>query len=279
VASWELVPCLGQLRTELNRIAPNRDRTTDGTIGNAAHQTHVSDHNDDEVGKVPIRDADSKHEVHAIDLDADLRTPDLTMEMVVQRVLARCRSGKEKRLRYIIYNRRIWEASNGWRQRAYVGDSPHTEHVHFSASYETALEASTASWGLDGLEEGGMLVEEGDTGEEVKFWQFVLGDLGYGPTIGSADGSYGPKMAAAVNAHRKTLNQGPLTSISGYHGFALLRAMMDKRAGKPGTPGPAGAPGPQGSPGPKGDPGPPGELSGILTVTGGQLAVTTGANE
>lgn len=151
MASWELVPCLGQLRTELNRIAPNRDKTTDGTIGNAAHQLHVSDHNDDEVGKVPIRDADSKHEVHAIDLDTDLREPNLTMEMVVQHVVARCRSGAEKRLRYVIYNRRIWEASNGWKQRAYTGDSPHNEHAHFSASYETKLEASTVSWGLEDI--------------------------------------------------------------------------------------------------------------------------------
>jgi hypothetical protein len=149
MASWELVPCLGQLRAELNRIAPNRDKTTDGTIGNAAHQQHVSDHNDDEVGKVPIRDADSKHEVHAVDLDKDLREPGLTMEMVVQHVVARCRSGAEKRLRYVIYNRRIWSASNGWRQESYSGDNAHTEHAHFSASYVTAREADIRPWYLE----------------------------------------------------------------------------------------------------------------------------------
>ncbi len=151
MANWELVPCLEQLRTELNQIAPKRDKTTDGTIGNAAHQKSVSDHNDDEIGRVPIRDADSKHEVHAIDLDTDLREPNLTMEMVVQHTLSRCRTGKEKRLRYVIYNRRIWEASNGWKQRKYIGDSPHTEHAHFSASYETKLEASIASWHLEDI--------------------------------------------------------------------------------------------------------------------------------
>ncbi|MFC4072515.1 hypothetical protein [Actinoplanes subglobosus] len=151
MATWLLVPCLGQLRTELNRIAPNRDKSSDGTIGDSAHQGRVSDHNDDEVGRVPIRDADSKHEVHAIDLDTDLREPNLTMEMVVQHVVGRCRSGAEKRLRYVIYNRRIWEASNGWRQRSYSGDSPHTEHAHFSSSYETKLEASTASWHLEDI--------------------------------------------------------------------------------------------------------------------------------
>ncbi|MFC7535011.1 hypothetical protein [Actinoplanes sp. GCM10030250] len=151
MANWVLVPCLVQLRTELNRIAPGRDRTSDGTIGDAAHQSSVSDHNDDEVGRVPIHDADSKHEVHAFDADADLRTPNLTMEMVVQHILARCRSGAEVRLRYIIYNRRIWEASNSWKQRTYTGASPHTEHAHFSSSYVTAREANTASWHLEDI--------------------------------------------------------------------------------------------------------------------------------
>ncbi|MEU4694864.1 hypothetical protein [Actinoplanes sp. NPDC023714] len=151
MADWVLVPCLVRLRTELNEIAPGRDKTSDGTIGDRAHQASVSDHNDDEVGRVPIRDADAKHEVHAFDADDDLRTPNLTMEMVVQHILRRCRSGAEKRLRYIIYNRRIWEASNGWRQRSYSGASPHTEHAHFSASYETKHEASTASWHLEDI--------------------------------------------------------------------------------------------------------------------------------
>jgi hypothetical protein len=151
VAAWILVPCLDQLRTELNRLAPNRDKSSDGTIGDPAHQSRVSDHNDDEVGRVPIKDADGKHEVHALDLDVNLNEPNLTMEMVVQHVVGRCRSGAEKRLRYVIYNRRIWEKSNGWRQRAYDGDNPHTGHAHFSASYETELEASTASWRLEDI--------------------------------------------------------------------------------------------------------------------------------
>jgi hypothetical protein len=100
---------------------------------------------------VPIHDADHTNEVHAIDVDDDLRETGLSMEKVVQFLLARCRSGAEKRLRYIIYNRRIWEASNGWKQRKYTGASPHTEHAHFSASYDTGKEASTASWHLEDI--------------------------------------------------------------------------------------------------------------------------------
>jgi hypothetical protein len=151
VAGWILIACLKELFAEFDRIAPGRDHASDGSIGDTAHQNEVSDHNPDETGSVPIHDADHTNEVHAIDVDDDLRVPGLSMETVVQFLLGRCRSGAEKRLRYIIYNRRIWEASNGWKQGAYTGASPHTEHAHFSASYDTAKEASTASWHLEDI--------------------------------------------------------------------------------------------------------------------------------
>src|SRR3954466_5324251 len=151
MASWILIPCLKCLFAEFDRIAPSRDHASDGSIGNAAHEREVSDHNADEVGKVPIHDADHVNEVHAIDVDNNLNESDLTMEKVVQFLLGRCRSGAEKRLRYIIYNRRIWSANSGWSQKAYTGPSAHIEHAHFSASYESALEASTASWHLEDI--------------------------------------------------------------------------------------------------------------------------------
>jgi hypothetical protein len=151
LADWVLIPSLKSLFAAFDKIAPSRDHTSDGSIGDTAHQDEVSDHNPDETGNVPIYDADHINEVHAIDVDTELRESDLTMEKVVQFLLGRCRSGAEKRLRYMIYNRRIWEASNGWRERQYTGPSPHTEHAHFSGSYDTNLEASTASWHLEDI--------------------------------------------------------------------------------------------------------------------------------
>jgi hypothetical protein len=47
---------------------------------------------------------------------------------------------------YIIYNRRIWgsyRARKGW--RPYVGANPHTDHVHFSFSWEGARK-QTSYW-------------------------------------------------------------------------------------------------------------------------------------
>jgi hypothetical protein len=151
VTAWILIAAGKSLFAEFDQIAPGRGHASDGSIGDTAHQHEVSDHNPDETGSVPVHDADHINEVHAIDVDNDLREPGLDMEQVVQFLLGRCRSGAEKRLRYIIYNRRIWEADNGWRQRSYTGPSPHTEHAHFSLSYTTSLEASTASWHLEDI--------------------------------------------------------------------------------------------------------------------------------
>lgn len=157
MTSSMLIPALVQLKREFDQVFPGRGRAADGDIGDATHQKETSDHNDDEVGRVPIHDADHIHEVHALDVDNALDGAGpvdgdparmALMEAVVQHILARCRSGAERRLRYTIYDHRIWEASNSWRERPYDGASPHTEHAHFSGSYDTPLEASTASWHL-----------------------------------------------------------------------------------------------------------------------------------
>lgn len=146
-----LIPCLAQLRREIDHLAPDRDRRSDGWIGDPAHHKTISDHNPDETGRVPIRDADHVNEVHALDVDADLNEPGLTMTRVVNAIVGRCRDGAEKRLRYIIWNRMIWHVDNGWEPADYGGTNPHTGHAHFSASYDSVREASTASWRLEDI--------------------------------------------------------------------------------------------------------------------------------
>jgi hypothetical protein len=142
-----LIDCLDALREEFNTIAPDRDTSSDGWIGDAAHADRPSDHNPDETGATSYEDADSRDEVHAIDVDDTLRC-DVSMEDCVQVILARCRSGQERRLHYIIYERRIWEDDDDWREQYYSGSNPHDQHAHFSACYESDNESDTSSWGL-----------------------------------------------------------------------------------------------------------------------------------
>ncbi|MCM4079662.1 hypothetical protein [Paractinoplanes hotanensis] len=107
--TWIVVPCLLRLRDEFDDLAPHRDKREEGTIGDENHDS-TSDHTPDEQSRhLKHKDADNRNEVHALDIDADLRLPGLPgrgMETAVQFLLARCRSGAETRLRYIIFNRR-----------------------------------------------------------------------------------------------------------------------------------------------------------------------------
>jgi hypothetical protein len=152
VASWILVPCLVSLRNEFNELSPDRDKASDGSIGDTGHAASSSDHNPDETGNTPYEDADSTDEVHAIDVDDNLRKAGVSMQSRVDIIVTRHREGRDNRLQNVIYNRRIWSASWGWTARSYTGKNAHTEHAHFSARYTTAQENDTRPWGL--LEEG-----------------------------------------------------------------------------------------------------------------------------
>lgn len=168
-----LIPCLEKLFDEFDQIAPGRDHTTDGWIGDDSHSASVSDHNPDETGNVPTHDADSVNEVHAIDVDKDLRES-FTMENVVQFLISECRksSGTDRgRLKYIIYNRRIWKASNGWKQETYTGSNPHDKHAHYSAEYDTKYESDTSTWGLIERFGGGDVSEAEVTSALEKFFK------------------------------------------------------------------------------------------------------------
>ncbi|MFI5493582.1 hypothetical protein [Actinoplanes sp. NPDC051859] len=146
--AWILVAALRSLFSEFNKRAPRRRKASDGSIGNQAHAVEESDHNPDETGLTPTEDADSIDEVHAVDVDADLREPGWSMDRCVQIIVNRHRQGLDDRLEYVIWNRKIWARSWGWTARAYHGDNPHTGHAHFSARYTTAQENNTRPWGL-----------------------------------------------------------------------------------------------------------------------------------
>lgn len=151
MSAWSLVPCLVRLRADFDTLAPSRDHASDGSVADAAHSPS-SDHSPDEDSPaLRNRDADNRNEVHAVDVDADLRTDGVTMEQCVLHIVGRCRTGAEQRLQYVIFNRRIWSAAWGWTARPYTGANPHDQHAHFSARYETAWENDARTWHLEEL--------------------------------------------------------------------------------------------------------------------------------
>lgn len=134
---------LAALRSGFDRRFPSRDRTSDGWIGDAAHQQEVSGHNPDDTPNVRAEysDPDSTPEVRAIDVDRDLRDPSgLTLYDVITRILAT--PADLRRLRYIIHAPAsgplgadvptIWSRNNGWKPAKYTGSNPHDKHGHLS---------------------------------------------------------------------------------------------------------------------------------------------------
>ena len=120
-----------QLREQIDDAFPDRDRRSDGWIGDSSHQTRGSrsDHN-------PTREG----WVFAIDIDADLRHKGATPYQLADqlRLLAR----RDKRLKYIIFAGRIASRKTIWRWIKYRGIDPHYTHIHVSFTKKGKLDGS-----------------------------------------------------------------------------------------------------------------------------------------
>jgi hypothetical protein len=136
--SWRLAKSLIVLRSEIDAVAPNRSKASDGTIGDDAHQASDSDHNINDEGVVC-----------AIDFTHD---PGDGADM--HEFAEHIRKTKHRAVKYVIWNRRIWSKARdaeGW--RAYKGKNPHTKHMHVSAGvgddgHSTGPYDDTSSWGI-----------------------------------------------------------------------------------------------------------------------------------
>lgn len=139
MASWRLNGSLTRFRAAVDAAYPNRDRTTDGTIGDPAHQLTDSDHNPDPDGTVD-----------AWDMDRDL-LPTVAASLAAIEVLKRVFQAHPA-ARYWIHNDQIAHRRDGWVRRAYKPTDPdrnrHIKHVHWNTN--EATEDSTAPWIIPG---------------------------------------------------------------------------------------------------------------------------------
>lgn len=130
---WHLAPSLAACRDEANRIAPNRSKVSDGTIGDAAHSARTSDHN-----------PGARDRVHALDL-----THDPAGGFDAHTHAERLRAAQDRRVKYLISNGR-WAGpgapGGGWHWRPYLGSNPHMRHIHISIHSTVAAETDTRPW-------------------------------------------------------------------------------------------------------------------------------------
>lgn len=165
--AWHVAPSLVRLRNEINARWPNRDRTSDGSIGDAAHAASKSDHN-----------PNGRQSVNAIDIDKD----GIDALRVVNQAI------KHSATNYIIFNRNIWSRSRGFKPVAYNGNNPHTMHIHVSIRQVVDAEQSTQRWDITGGSDPGPapsyptypgLLRRGSQGAAVGNLQARLNARGY----------------------------------------------------------------------------------------------------
>jgi hypothetical protein len=141
---WVLTAGLQNLRAQINEWAPDRDHTSDGTIGDAAHQAETSGHNpDDTPGSRPAWDGDPDNlpEVRAFDCDIDFRNGATAQQLVDH---LRGLPGLSSVIRYMIYNRKMYHERDGFNPTPYSNSSsPHTEHIHFEGAWTQAADNNT----------------------------------------------------------------------------------------------------------------------------------------
>jgi hypothetical protein len=108
------------LRRQINSTFADRDKRSDGWIGDSRHSATKSDHNPSLPSGV----------VRAIDIDIDLGGPANNAHYLADQL--RLLGKTDKRLAYIIFNHKIASPVLFWKWRKYKGINPHTSHIHIS---------------------------------------------------------------------------------------------------------------------------------------------------
>lgn len=136
MAEPRLAKALVHLREQVNSAAPNRDKSSDGWIGDTSHQARRSDHNPDSEGYVYALDI-SNDPAHGVD-----------SELLAEAI----RTSKDPRLQYVISNKKIANMDiEGGKWRPYNGANPHNHHCHISVRHSATLRDDTRDWKIGEL--------------------------------------------------------------------------------------------------------------------------------
>lgn len=210
---WRMARSLDVLLAQFNTAHPDRNKASDGGVGDAAHATRHSDH-DPWYGPGIVTARDITH--------------DPAHGMNIATIADQLRASHDSRLKYQIANRRIMAGACGpapWEWRHYAGPNPHTKHLHVSVVPTPACD-DPRPWTLHMFDdhpltgpipvEPALWLRRGATGARVTQLQRVL-NAWYPPLHLAVDGIYGPATTNAVRdmQHRAGLKAdgiaGPLT--------------------------------------------------------------------
>lgn len=194
---WHVNEGLAPLIAEMDEEYPG---IVIGTIGDVKHQEEVSDHNPNAYGRVNAADCMYGRSFTPTD-----------GQIVISRIL------HDKRVKYIISNRRIWHPYTGW--ALYKGSDPHTNHFHLSVVDSAYLD--TRPWNVKGREVQfqnvtgylpTLLYGDQDPVGNANYVKRLQWNLRYLQDDVVVDGTYGPKTRDAVKQwlpSRDGLTVGP----------------------------------------------------------------------
>lgn len=130
--AWKLAPALAALISDVNQEWPNRDKSFDGTIGDAAHAARKSEHN-------PNRDP-SDDVPDGYVTAADITSAGVDVARLINALVA------DPRVWYVIHDRVIRSRTYGFKRQDYHGADPHLHHIHVSLVQRAAQCDDTRAW-------------------------------------------------------------------------------------------------------------------------------------
>lgn len=148
--NWKPVAGIAAMTSQVNKRWPNRDKRSDGVLGDASHQARPSDHNPSSNGFV-----------HAQDIDKDFRGSKNDSRWFADQLIAYARLKKpgSVRLKNVVFENQVASgtyADHYWTWRD--GDYGHLSHIHIS--YSTQGEKDDMKFdipilnGVDGVWDG-----------------------------------------------------------------------------------------------------------------------------
>ena len=221
MSSWREAKSLLKLRDQVNAMWPNRDKTSDGEIGDMAHALRKSDHN-------PwVKDAHGIGVVTAQDIDRELGgQPDgSNAGDTVAILVGMLQASLDRRIKYLIWNAQITVKGDISRWKPYDGENAHKHHCHISVSSDPVLYDDDRDWKLKistvtatptlpadipakitsqdthstATQPPSIILKTGASGGGVRKLQNMLVTLGF-LHAANVDGSFGPITRQAVIA-------------------------------------------------------------------------------
>lgn len=222
------VKSLDTLVKQVNKLAPNRSKASDGWIGDKAHAARKSEHNPDKDGSVD-----------AVDITHDPKNG-----CDAQKLADAIVKSRDKRVKTLIHNSKILTPARGWTWRKYSGANPHKTHLHIDVV--DVYQDNTTTWDIDsafgktsakpadlGLtnKQVESVLKRGSRGEFVVLLQKDLISLGYDVGPDGADGIFEKDTETAVKAFQTDMKMDEIDGWAGPKTMAAIgKAIADQKS-------------------------------------------------